>query len=131
MIIEISSRLAIDSALTISYFKTWIYERVRLRGEPLPPLPANWRYVHFDGREEREPIDLEPFTVVERRGDFEFVSMPVFRSPNGNDFTYYVVKPRLKGDWEVTDACTQWFPLEDGREQGFWILIRLARGVRS
>jgi hypothetical protein len=142
MIIEISAALEIGA---LAVFKTrvrpqkrtpfWTTAKPHLpqpRPEPLPPLPDGSRYVHYDGREEREPIDLEPFTVVERRGDYEYVSVAVFRSPNGDDFIYRVVKPRLMGDWEVTDACTKWFPLPDGREQGFWILIRgPAKGVRS
>lgn len=136
--IEISSRLAIDSAFTIGFFKTYIYDRIpqkarphlpQPRPEPLPPLPPGCRYVHADGDIEREPIGDEPYTVVKRAGDFEYVTMPVFRSPNGDDFIYHLVKPRLPGDWEITDACTPWWPLPDGREQGFWVLIRLAKGV--
>jgi hypothetical protein len=145
--IKISSRLAIDSAFTIGFFKTYIYDRIpqkarphlpQPRPEPLPPLPPGCRYVHADGDIERAPIGDEPYTIVERKGNFEFVSTAVFRSPkkksprknSPSDYTYQIVKPRLNGDWEITDACTPWWPLPDGREQGFWVLIRLAKGVR-
>ena len=93
------------------------------------PIPNGFRDVHLDNLVERAPIGDEPYTTVKRVGNFETVTTPVFRTRKGDDYVYQIVKPYLEGPWDVTDACTPWWPLEDGREQGFWVLMRLAKGV--
>ena len=98
----------------------------------LPPterdtLSPGFRRVHLDGCFEREPKDNEPFTIVERKGDFEYCTMPVFRSSRG----IRRVKPFLDGPWDIVEGCDVYYPLPDGTEQGWWVWIRLAKGARK
>jgi hypothetical protein len=134
MNIEIGCRLEIDSSIagfiahTVRRKVLTAKSRPRPEPETLPPLTPGCRRVYFDGSAEREPIGDEPHVIVERKGDFEFVSTPVFKNPDGS---FHIVKPRLNGPWEICEGCDVYYPLPDGREQGFWVWIRRASGVRS
>ena len=90
-------------------------------------LSPGFRRVHVEANGvEREPIGDEPFTIVERRGDFEYCVLPVFESFQG----LRLVKPRLNGLWDICEGCDNYFELEDGQRQGWFVWIRLAREVR-
>jgi hypothetical protein len=88
------------------------------RPEPLPELSPGFRRVHIEGNgREREPIDGEPYIIVERVGDFETTIMPY--NFDGGQRMYV---PRFGGPWEITELSPN----------GKWIVwMRLAKGVRS
>ena len=89
--------------------------RRRPKPLPLPELSPGSRRVHLDGSVEREPLDGEPYMIVERVGDFETTLMP-YNFDGGRKM--YV--PRFGGPWEITELS------DDGK----WIVwIRLAKGV--
>jgi hypothetical protein len=91
--------------------------RARRRPEPLPELSASFRRVHVEGYREREPIDGEPYMIVERVGDFETTIMPY--NFDGGQRMYV---PRFGGPWEITEIS----------DNGKWVTwIRLAKGARS
>ncbi|MHC2539123.1 hypothetical protein ACVJMY_008692 [Bradyrhizobium diazoefficiens] len=91
-------------------------------------LSPGFRRVHVEANSvEREPIGDEPFTIVERRGDFEYCVLPVFESFQG----LLLVKPRLNGLWDICEGCDNYSELKDGQRQGWFVWIRLAKGVRS
>lgn len=90
-----------------------------IRPEPLPQLSPGFRRVHIEPNgTEREPLDGEPYMIVERigAGDFETIIMP-YSFDGGR--TMYV--PRHGGPWEITE-------LSDNGEWVIW--IRLARKAR-
>jgi hypothetical protein len=104
------------------------------RPRPLPrPLPEElspgFRRVHAETNGfEREPIDSEPFTIVQRKGDWEYCILPVFKSLDG----LRIVRPRPDGPWEICECSDEEFDaeLDDGTRQGWFVWIRLAREVR-
>src|ERR1700732_2952912 len=64
---------------------------------PLPELSPGFRRVHVEGNgTEREPLDGEPYMIIEQRfgddGNFETTVMPA------NNFR----APRFGGPWEIT-----------------------------
>ena len=104
------------------------------RPRPLPrPLPEElspgFRRVHAETNGfEREPIDSEPFTISQRKGDWEYCILPVFKSLDG----LRIVRPRPDGPWEICECSDEELDLEldDGTRQGWFVWIRMAREVR-
>jgi hypothetical protein len=94
-------------------------------------LSPGFRRVHVDGGLEREPRDGELFTIVERKGLFEYVSLPVFESTDGDNWIN-LVRPRLFGDWQIIEGTDddKYIQLEDGWRQGWFVWRRLAPDVR-
>ncbi|MHC2318380.1 hypothetical protein ACVIHC_005426 [Bradyrhizobium diazoefficiens] len=102
------------------------------RNRPLLKLSPSFRRVHAEANGvEREPIGDEPFTIVERRGNFEYCVLPVFRRPYHG--IIHLVKPRLNGPWDICEGSDEELDdrLDDGVRQGWFVWIRLAKGARS
>jgi hypothetical protein len=82
-----------------------------------PLLSPGFRRVHVEPNgNEREPLDGEPYMIIEREGDFETTIMP-WSFDGGRMYV-----PRFGGPWEITEVS-------DNKEWIIW--IRLAKGVRS
>jgi hypothetical protein len=97
---------------------------------PTDNLSPGFRRVHIEcNGVEREPFDDEPFTTVECVGEYEYCVMPVFRSFHG----IRIVEPHLNGPWNICEGSDDSNDdlLDDGTRQGWFVWIRLARGVRS
>jgi hypothetical protein len=113
------------SSSTVRRARTTAKAAVDNRKEPRD----GWRYVHCEGDIEREPVGDEVFTLISRKGDWEFCSTPLFRSSGGIRF----VKPRPNGPWDIVELSEEQFDdqLESGERQGWVTWIRRARGARS